>query len=215
MRVFTSVIAVLSLASLASATPARRDYETHDYFAVELEGLQPDIVACQLGVEVVERVGELDGHWLLRREKLAVQKRGVDDVVARWNKMRRDLKSSSYGRRDTSARSLKSLQHLTTRHRAKRVHIPSVPLRQRSPMEARDELSFAQETLHLEDPMLSQQWHLINIENKDIELNVTKLWERGVTGEGVKVAIIDDGLDATSDDLKDNFVRALASRSVC
>ena len=82
-------------------------------------------------------------------------------------------------------------------------------------MEARDELSFAQETLHLEDPMLSQQWHLINIENKDIELNVTKLWERGVTGEGVKVAIIDDGLDATSDDLKDNFVRALASRSVC
>lgn len=207
MRVLPSVIAALSLVSLATATPARRNYETHDYFAVELEGLQPDIVAQQLGVEVVERVGELEGHWLLRREKLKVQKRGVDDVVNRWQKMRRDLKSSSYGRRDTSERSLKSLQHLTTRHRAKRVHIPSIPLRQRTPMEARDELDFAQETLHLADPMLNQQWHLINLENQDIELNVTKLWERGVTGQGVKVAIIDDGLDASSDDLKDNFVR--------
>jgi kexin len=42
------------------------------------------------------------------------------------------------------------------------------------------------------------------------ELNVTKLWDRGITGTGVKIALIDDGLDYTSGDLKDNFVRLSA-----
>jgi subtilisin family serine protease len=37
------------------------------------------------------------------------------------------------------------------------------------------------------------------------EMNVTR--EQGVTGTGIHVAIIDDGLDSTSEDLKDNFVR--------
>jgi kexin len=41
------------------------------------------------------------------------------------------------------------------------------------------------------------------------EMNVSKLWEQGITGEGVRVALIDDGLDYTSLDLKDNFVRPL------
>lgn len=54
--------------------------------------------------------------------------------------------------------------------------------------------------------MLDQQWHLINTQMKDIELNVTGLWSRGITGDGIKVVIVDDGLDFNSDDLKDNFV---------
>ena len=68
------------------------------------------------------------------------------------------------------------------------------------------ELLFAQEDLGIQDPMLNQQWHLINTDMKDIELNVTGLWSRGITGQGVKTAIIDDGLDLESDDLHDNFV---------
>jgi kexin len=54
--------------------------------------------------------------------------------------------------------------------------------------------------------MLNQQWHLINQEMKDVELNVTSLWSRGVTGSGVRIGIIDDGLDMDSDDLAENFV---------
>lgn len=38
-------------------------------------------------------------------------------------------------------------------------------------------------------------------------MNVSKLWDQGITGTGVRVALIDDGLDYTSLDLKDNFVR--------
>jgi kexin len=65
---------------------------------------------------------------------------------------------------------------------------------------------FAQNDIGLKDPMLDQQWHLINQEMKDIELNVTGLWSQGVTGSGVHIGIIDDGLDMDSDDLAENFV---------
>jgi kexin len=35
---------------------------------------------------------------------------------------------------------------------------------------------------------------------------VTGVWEQGITGKGAVVAIIDDGLDANSEDLAVNFV---------
>ena len=38
-------------------------------------------------------------------------------------------------------------------------------------------------------------------------MNVTGLWKEGLTGKGVISALIDDGLDYESDDLKGNFVR--------
>jgi hypothetical protein len=38
-------------------------------------------------------------------------------------------------------------------------------------------------------------------------MNVSGLWEMGITGRGVISALIDDGLDYTSDDLSANFVR--------
>lgn len=68
------------------------------------------------------------------------------------------------------------------------------------------ELHFAQQELDLQDPILPVQWHLINTQMKEFELNVTGLWSRGINGEGVKVCVIDDGLDMHSDDLADNFV---------
>jgi hypothetical protein len=37
-------------------------------------------------------------------------------------------------------------------------------------------------------------------------MNVTGLWKEGVTGKGVISALLDDGLDYESDDLKANFV---------
>jgi len=63
--------------------------------------------------------------------------------------------------------------------------------------------------------MLNLQWHLINTEQKDVELNVTGLWGRNITGTGVKVAMIDDGLDFDSEDLKDNFVSTLGLSMGC
>ena len=42
-------------------------------------------------------------------------------------------------------------------------------------------------------------------------MNVTPVWEESITGRGVIVAMVDDGVDYEHDDLKANFVRT-ASR---
>ncbi|KAJ2720641.1 pheromone processing endoprotease [Coemansia sp. Benny D115] len=55
------------------------------------------------------------------------------------------------------------------------------------------------------DPMYAQQWHLVNSAEIGHDVNVTNVWKQGVTGSGVTVALIDDGLDYSSEDLLENF----------
>ena len=37
-------------------------------------------------------------------------------------------------------------------------------------------------------------------------MQVEAVWDRGYTGAGVKVALVDDGIETTHDDLETNFV---------
>ncbi|KAJ2083370.1 pheromone processing endoprotease [Coemansia sp. RSA 988] len=55
------------------------------------------------------------------------------------------------------------------------------------------------------DPLYEKQWHLVNTQEVGHDINVTGVWHQGVTGAGVTVALIDDGLDYSSDDLLENF----------
>ncbi|BGP30114.1 pheromone processing endoprotease [Rhodotorula toruloides] len=55
------------------------------------------------------------------------------------------------------------------------------------------------------DPLWSKQWHLVNGVMPENSINVTGVWEQGIVGKGVNVAIVDDGLDMHSDDLAANF----------
>ncbi|KAJ2222843.1 pheromone processing endoprotease [Coemansia sp. RSA 485] len=55
------------------------------------------------------------------------------------------------------------------------------------------------------DPMYKQQWHLVNSNEHGHDINVTDVWHQGITGAGVTVALIDDGLDYSSEDLLENF----------
>ena len=55
------------------------------------------------------------------------------------------------------------------------------------------------------DPMYNVQWHLHNKQHKGSDVNVTGVWAQGITGYGVTVALIDDGLDYTNEDLYENF----------
>ncbi|AMD19453.1 HBR552Cp [Eremothecium sinecaudum] len=59
--------------------------------------------------------------------------------------------------------------------------------------------------LSIEDPTFNRQWHLMNTLYPGFDLNVTGLWLNNITGKGVVVAVVDDGLDFEGDDLKDNF----------
>jgi kexin len=251
----TPHLMLLTLALLLPFTPSTlalrpipRTYSTHHYYSLET---RPGVTESQardwareLGVEWVEKVGELDGVWLVRDERPRVDKRSDEEanrtdhpVLARWDEMRKDggIRKRTEGSSTTTTATIhtsqiKRIDHLPLRKRTKRSTSSSSPppfhplhLTQLNPTSSSfssrqesnpnpyptpnlTELNYAQTQLNLQDPLLPDQWHIINTLLPDVELNVTKVWGEGVRGKGVKVAIIDDGLDMDSEDLEGNFV---------
>ena len=57
------------------------------------------------------------------------------------------------------------------------------------------------------DPLNACQWHLRHPEWQDI--NIGSVWADGIKGEGVNVAIVDDGMYQDHEDLKDNVDTSL------
>jgi hypothetical protein len=52
------------------------------------------------------------------------------------------------------------------------------------------------------DQYFKRQWHLCSPDGQDI--NVLSAWEKGYTGAGVVIAIVDDGVELTHEDLEPN-----------
>ncbi|RKP14317.1 peptidase S8/S53 domain-containing protein, partial [Piptocephalis cylindrospora] len=85
------------------------------------------------------------------------------------------------------------------RHLVSRSAIPAPPF---PPPGRRPTLA---DSLGIHDPGFHRQWHLHNVDNPGKDINVTGVWAQNVTGKGVIVTIIDDGLDYDSADLRGNF----------
>jgi kexin len=159
-------------------------------------------VAQTLGVEVVEQAGELVNHWLVRVEKpdseSGLDARGeqlFDRVLDTYTRLRRD----DLRRSNPIASSVRYLARQTLRQRVKRAPPPIPPPTDFSAHAVADRLS-------IQDPLFTKQWHLVNDEYPEHSMNATSVWEElGLTGKGVISSLVDDGLDYTSEDLKDNF----------
>ena len=54
----------------------------------------------------------------------------------------------------------------------------------------------------IDDPFFACQWHLDQPNGEDV--NVKPVWEQGLMGEGINIAVVDDGMDWTHEDLIDN-----------
>ena len=52
------------------------------------------------------------------------------------------------------------------------------------------------------------QWHLRNTANPGRDVNVVPAWNRNITGAGVTIGIVDDGLERTHPDLAPNYSAA-------
>lgn len=59
--------------------------------------------------------------------------------------------------------------------------------------------------LHFNDPAFFKLWHLINTINRKRDINVTGVWLHNITGRGVTIAVIDDGLEWNNPDLLVNY----------
>ena len=60
------------------------------------------------------------------------------------------------------------------------------------------------------DPLFTHQWHLYNDHSNGVDLNISSLWEDGYKGEGIDIAVVDDGLEYTHPDLSANYSSALS-----
>ena len=54
----------------------------------------------------------------------------------------------------------------------------------------------------IDDPLYGCQWHLRNTTGEDI--NVEPVWVDDIRGEGINIAVVDDGMDFSHIDLRDN-----------
>ncbi|XP_054651117.1 proprotein convertase subtilisin/kexin type 7 isoform X3 [Dunckerocampus dactyliophorus] len=66
-------------------------------------------------------------------------------------------------------------------------------------------LSRSKRSMAFNDPRYPKQWHLHNDVNKGMDINVTGVWERNITGRGVTVVVVDDGVQHTHQDIKPNY----------
>ena len=60
----------------------------------------------------------------------------------------------------------------------------------------------------IRDPLYACQWHLNSTEWQDI--NVESTWADGIKGEGINVAVVDDGMYHAHEDLQDNVDASLS-----
>ncbi|XP_041658273.1 proprotein convertase subtilisin/kexin type 7 [Cheilinus undulatus] len=66
-------------------------------------------------------------------------------------------------------------------------------------------LSRSKRSLAFNDPYYPRQWHLHNDLNKGLDINVTGVWEHNITGQGVTVVVVDDGVEHTHQDIQPNY----------
>ncbi|KAI1959667.1 pheromone processing endoprotease [Ophidiomyces ophidiicola] len=214
MRLLSLLGAVSLFISFSSSSLTPRDHESRDYIAVHLRrSSSPDQVAQLLGARNEGQIGELEDHYTFSFAK----KRGtsLDDLLDNLRSIRRKRHLDPAGGDDNGLDGILHSEKLVLRQRlAKRVPPPppsvAVLESRRSEQSRGEAAAIARQQqiagqLMIKDPIFGNQWHLFNTEQPGHDLNVTGLWLDGVTGNGTITAIVDDGLDMYSHDLKENY----------
>ncbi|TID28375.1 hypothetical protein CANINC_002553 [Pichia inconspicua] len=188
-----------------------KDHDAKDYFAIELKGNEN--VESLLGVHsswnYEHPIDFLDGFHVF-----SLEKNHSDYDVFKSCESIEDLISSE--RKQLLKREHQELVKLLHEKNVRGVHmLPKKQLVRRAPVPVEPqppkedsnlaELNRIKEEFTINDPIFDQQWHLKNVAFLGEDVNVIPVWRKGVTGKGVVTALIDDGLDYESLDLKDNY----------
>lgn len=207
---------LLQLTATACAL-TKRNYETHDLYAVHLgPHASPRDVAARLGLEVHGPLGELEHHYLLQGPKN--DQNVVEDAITDLKRKRRKRQSGS-SQWDILDGVLLNQKQLRRQRLFKREALPPPAAQNFDPQAraAQDDkivdsnvqkgLDIAK-SLGIADPIFADQWHLYNAAQIGHDINVTGVWQQGITGKNSTTCIVDDGLDLDSDDLKHNYFAA-------
>ncbi|KAK3336040.1 pheromone processing endoprotease KexB [Cercophora scortea] len=203
----------LGLAALSTASQILpRNWDSNDYYVLHLDArTSPVEVARHLGLSHEGPLGELKDHHIFASRKES------HDVVRR-SLVERRRRKRSLGDRHVLDGVLFSEKQQLRQPWEKRI-IPKNPGPAPAPAawnlfgkqedtpvaSAVKKQSEVAQALDIRDPIFKEQWHLFNPVQVGHDVNVTDVWLQGITGKNATVAIVDDGLDMYSDDLKDNY----------
>ncbi|KAM4632835.1 neuroendocrine convertase 1-like [Polymixia lowei] len=180
------------------ATERQRGTDRHVFYAVETDGgvRAARAVAEQHGLEFISRIGNLEGLFTLRDSRgrpnrVALEQRLANTAGVLWVQRQqrhyRDKRVWITGLDGGTAQSSQRRQDVTDRQPEKKG---------------------IDHSLTFNDPLWPMQWELFaqgEYSSTSFDLNVMPVWRKNITGNGVVVSIIDDGVDYTNKDLRRNF----------
>ncbi|KAL2202397.1 hypothetical protein CC79DRAFT_1374015 [Sarocladium strictum] len=210
------VLSLLGLSRLSGATENSQDHLSNDHYVLQLErGVEPQLIATRLGLVYERALQGLADHHIFRSAK------SEDDHVKAAIKERKLRKRGLND--DDPIDGIRFSEKQRLRKLEKRAPPPSSHSLQRrqswddeswddEPIddlfgtgEARQKQLDVIDDMSIKDPLFEFQWHLLNTDYAGNDVNVTEVWRQGITGRNVTVALMDDGIDMFSKDLKDNY----------
>ncbi|XP_033860091.2 PC3-like endoprotease variant B [Acipenser ruthenus] len=189
---------------LLVSTRGQTSTKSHVFYAVEMEGdsRAARALAKQHGLQFISKIGNMEGHYTFK-----------DTVATRSRQMVEN--------RLSMVPEVKWVKHQRAHYRDKRATISRPDDRTRHELVQRQDVipreiynvinseEGLKDPLLFNDPYWPMQWELYNQGQfgspKRFDLNIMPVWKRNITGKGVVVTIIDDGVDHTNTDLETNF----------
>lgn len=192
-----------------------RDYENKNYFLVELNTTQSQrplldfILKYGDHYNFEHQLPSLDNYYVFSIDKLHPHNKFLGNHNSNnYNHIKRSIGFEDI--HDNLVNDVSSLHLLPAKKLSKRLPVPMEarddPSQDQSPSDkAHQKYAQIASKLGIHDPEFASQWHLFNLQYPGHDVNATGLWLEDVLGQGIVTAIVDDGLDAESEDLKANF----------
>lgn len=177
-------------------------------FLIEVDNQETaEFVAKDNGFELVEKLPQLNMYLLRHAEVSGRSKRSADDFVSR-------LKLDSRVKFAEQQITLKRVKRSHEKHEIlhdKQLEFPIREIKDNNKyyrvldrFDTRDQLG-----PHFNDEHFKDQWYLVNRGQTggldDVDINVAPAWQRGFDGSGVVITILDDGIDHSHPDIRDNY----------
>nr|XP_011450807.2 neuroendocrine convertase 1-like isoform X1 [Crassostrea gigas] len=162
----------------------RGDHFVNEW-AVEIPGgfRQARDVARSHGYEIVKEIKPFENHYLLRHRDVPIRsKRSAHHHTRRLEKDGRVRWADQQVEKIRRKRGIISTDDIETR---------------------------AYTDLHFNDPLWNKEWYLHDSRTDTslpkLDLHVLPVWARGITGKGIVVCVLDDGLEKNHTDIAANY----------